>query len=177
MAAQGGGGRPDNLGAQLKAQKLTQQATVATAQADYSSAKLEFDVNDELGRKGLIPAITLKQAKSKADELARLLEIQRDCLTNGAEAATAQLAAQEAKVAQLRAQLEMKRRQVQALKVCAGMDGVLQRLGDATNPLQAGQQLAAGRWWAGWPIRPSSKPKSKSRKRRPRTFNWVRRQR
>jgi HlyD family secretion protein len=133
-----------NLRAQLKSEKLTQQSTVATAQANYSSAKLDFEVNDELGKSGLVPAITIKQAKTKADELAKLLEIERDRLVNGDDAATAQLAAQEAKVAQLRAQLELKRRQVEALKVCAGMDGVLQRLGDANNPLQAGQQLAAG---------------------------------
>ena len=50
---------------------------------------------------------------------------------------------QQAKVEQLRAQLDLKRRQVEALKVRAGIDGVLQRLGDTTT-LQAGQQLAAG---------------------------------
>ena len=49
-----------------------------------------------------------------------------------------------AKVAQLRAQLEMKRHQSEALKVRAGMDGVLQRLGDPTNPLQIGQTVSAG---------------------------------
>src|SRR5206468_9497011 len=31
-----------------------------------------------------------------------------------------------------------------ALKIRAGMEGVLQRLGDPANPLQLGQQLAAG---------------------------------
>ena len=133
-----------NLRAQLKSQKLTQQATVATAEANYSSANLDFSVNDALAKAGLVPAMTLKQARAKADELAKLLEIERDRVADGDNAATAQLAAQEAKVAQLRAQLELKRRQVEALKVSAGMDGVLQRLGDATNPLQAGQQLAAG---------------------------------
>ena len=133
-----------NLRAQLKSQKLIQQATVATAQADYTSAKLDLDVDEDLAKKGLVTAITLKHVKTKADEQARLLEIERDRLANGDEAATAQLAAQEAKIAQLRAQLELKRRQVEALKVCACMDGVLQRLGDPANPLQAGQELAAG---------------------------------
>ena len=59
-------------------------------------------------------------------------------------AAKAQLAAQDAKITQLRGQLELKQRQVNGLKVRAGMDGVLQRLGDSANPLQVGQQLAAG---------------------------------
>src|ERR1700677_546819 len=133
-----------NLRAQLVSQKLTQQATVATAEADNPSAKLDFDVSDELGKKGLVPALTLKHDKSKSDELANLLQIERDRLLNADDAAAAQLAAQDAKGAQLRAQLDLKRRQVAALRVCAGMDGVLQRLGDPSNPLQVGQQLAAG---------------------------------
>ena len=86
----------------------------------------------------------MKESKAKADELAKLLEIEKERLTICDEAARAQLAAQEEKIAQLRAQFEMKHRQVEALKICAGMDGVLQRLGDPTNPLQVGQQLAAG---------------------------------
>src|ERR1019366_8752759 len=48
------------------------------------------------------------------------------------------------KVAQLRLQFDLKHRQVEALRIRAGMEGVLQRLGDPTTPLQAGQQLAAG---------------------------------
>jgi HlyD family secretion protein len=45
---------------------------------------------------------------------------------------------------QLRGQLALKRLQVEALKIRAGVDGVLQRLGDLTNPLQEGEQLPAG---------------------------------
>ena len=56
----------------------------------------------------------------------------------------AQLAGQETKLTQLRAQLELKRLQVEGLKIRAGVDGVLQRLGDATSPLQEGRQIAAG---------------------------------
>ena len=53
---------------------------------------------------------------------------------------------QEAKLAQLRAQLQLKRRQVEALKIRAGIEGVLQKLGDstATATLQVGQQLSPG---------------------------------
>jgi HlyD family secretion protein len=88
--------------------------------------------------------VILKQARAKTDELAKLLEIERERLDAGPEAAKAQLDVQGAKVAQLRAQLELKRRQADALKIRAGMHGVLQRLGDPANPLQLGQQLAAG---------------------------------
>ncbi len=133
-----------NLCVQLDSQKLTQEAAVASAQASYRSAKLDAEVNEELARSGLVPALTVRQGQAKADELAKLLEIEQERLKISAAAATAQLAVQGAKVAQSRAQLELKRRQVEALKVRAGMDGVLQRLGDATSPLQVGQQLAAG---------------------------------
>src|SRR6266511_2147787 len=58
-----------NLRVQLDSQRLNQQASVATAQANYSSAKLDFEVNDELAKAGLVPALTLKQAKAKAEQL------------------------------------------------------------------------------------------------------------
>jgi len=133
-----------NLRVQLDSQKLTQRSAVATAQANYSSAKLDLEVNDELAKAGLIPAITLKQSKATAEELASLLEIEEERLKISADATAAQLVAQETKLTQLRGQLELKRQQVQALKIRAGVDGVLQRLGDLTNPLQEGEQLPAG---------------------------------
>lgn len=133
-----------NLQVQLDTQKLTQQASVASAQASYSNARADFEVNDALAKDGLVAGLTLKQSKTKADELAKLLAIQQEGLRISAEAAKAQLSVQEAKVAQLRAQLELKRTQFRALRIVAGMDGVLQRLGDASTPLQVGQQLSAG---------------------------------
>jgi len=133
-----------NLRVQLNSQKLTQRSAVATARANYSSAKLDLEVNDALAKGGLVPAITLRQAKAKAEELASLLEIEEERLTISADSTAAQIAAQETKLAQLRGQLELKRLQVGALKIRAGVDGVLQRLGDLANPLQEGQQLPAG---------------------------------
>lgn len=133
-----------NLKVQLGSQKLTQRATVATAQANYTSAKSDFDLNDELCKSGLVAPLTVKAAKVKVEQLAILLEIEEARLKMSDDSATAQLAAQNEKIAQLEAQVEQKHRHFEALKVRAGMDGVLQRLGDATNPLQIGQQLTPG---------------------------------
>jgi HlyD family secretion protein len=133
-----------NSRVQLVSQKLAQQATVASVRADYDNAKLDLEVNEELAKSGLVPAITLKQAKVKAEELSRLYEIEQERMRIGAEAAQAQLAVQDTRVSQLRAQLGLRRQQVEALKVRAGMNGVLQRLGDPANPLQIGQQLGPG---------------------------------
>ena len=133
-----------NLRVKLDTDKLMQKKVVATAEADYSNARLEFEVDGELAKNALTPAMTLKQAKAKAEELAGLLAIEQECLNASDGSAKAQLAVQDAKVAQLQALLDLKQGQVAALKIRAGMDGVLQRLGDPANPLQLGQQLATG---------------------------------
>ncbi len=133
-----------NLRVQLASQALTQQAAVATAQANYTTAKADSDINEELGQSGLVAAVTVKQSLAKTRELAKLLEIEQQRLVIGADASKAQLEAQEEKIAQLGGLLQLKQRQVEGLKIRAGMDGVLQRLGDATAPLQDGQQLSAG---------------------------------
>jgi HlyD family secretion protein len=133
-----------NLRIQLDSQRLTQRSMVATARANYNSAKLDLEVNEELTRSGLVPAITYRQSKAKAEELASLLEIEEERLKIIAEAAAAQVVAQETKLVQLRGQRDLKLKQVEGLKIRPGVDGVLQRLGDMANPLQEGQQLAAG---------------------------------
>ena len=133
-----------NLRVKLDVEKLSQKKAVAGAEAEYSDAKQDFEVNEELAKSGLVPGLTLKQSKTKAEELAKVLEIERECLVARDASAKAQLDVQEAKVAQLRAQLDLKRRQVEGLKIQAGMNGILQRLGDTDKPLQVGQQLSAG---------------------------------
>lgn len=133
-----------NLRVQLETQKLTQRAAVAVARGNFNNATLSLEVDEGLAKSGHLPALTLKQSRVKSEELGKLLEVEDERLAISADAAKAQLTVQEAKLAQLQAQLAMKRHQSEALKVRAGMDGVLQRLGDATNPLQIGQQLAPG---------------------------------
>jgi HlyD family secretion protein len=133
-----------NLRVQLDSQKLTQRATVANARANHTAAQLELEVNEQLGESGLVPALTVRQAKARAEQLETLLQIEEDRLAMGTEAAKAQVTEQEEKIAQLAALLELKKRQVEALRVRAGMDGVLQRLGDSASSLQIGQQLSPG---------------------------------
>jgi len=132
-----------NLRVQLQTQRLNLEATVATVNANFNSAKLDLEVNEELAKNGLVPALTLKQSRAKADELAKLLEIEQKRLEISAEAAESQLAVQFARVEQLRALLQLRRNQVESLKITAGIDGVLQKLGDIST-LQVGQQLPAG---------------------------------
>jgi HlyD family secretion protein len=121
-----------NLRVQLASQKLTQQAAVATALANSTTAAGDFDINEKLGKSGLVAAMTVQQCKTKADQLATLLEIERERLTMTADSATAQIDTQEEKIAQLNGLVALKRRQIEGLKIKAGIEGVLQRLGDST---------------------------------------------
>ncbi len=132
-----------NLKVQLQTQRLNLQASVASVNAGYNSATLDLEVNEELAKSGLIPQLTLRQSRAKAEELAKLLEIEQQRLNISAEAAESQLAVQTARVEQLRALLQLRRNQVESLKIAAGIEGVLQKLGDAST-LQVGQQLPAG---------------------------------
>ncbi len=132
-----------NLKVQLETQRLNQQALVASAEASYSNAKLEAEVNEALAKDGLVPALILKQSTAKAAELAKLFEIEKERLKISEDAARAQLQVQAARVEQFRSQLQLKREHADALKIRAGLDGVLQKLGDAAM-LQEGQQLPPG---------------------------------
>ncbi|MBU6399122.1 MAG: efflux RND transporter periplasmic adaptor subunit [Verrucomicrobia bacterium] len=133
-----------NLRVQLESQRLTEQAAATTAQSNYKQAQLDAQVNEELSRYGLIPAITLRQSETKAEELLKVNDVEQQRLKIMDDSIKAQLAVEAAKIEQLRAQYQLKREQVDSLKVRAGIDGVLQMLGDGTTPLRAGQQFGAG---------------------------------
>jgi HlyD family secretion protein len=136
-----------NLVAQVDTKRLDQQSAVARAQADYDKARLQSEVDDRLAKAGLglVATNDLQQDKATADELAKLLQIQKEEAKISVGANRAQLAVQEATVAQLQAKLQLARQQVDALQVRAGIDGVLQKLGDSTvSTLQVGQQLSPG---------------------------------
>ncbi|HEY3853295.1 MAG TPA: HlyD family efflux transporter periplasmic adaptor subunit [Verrucomicrobiae bacterium] len=143
----------ENLRVQVESARLTQQAAVATAESNYKQAKLDFDVNEELGKSGLVADLTVNQSKAKAEELKKLFEIETERMEMTPRSAKAQLMAQEAKVEQLRTEYERKRQQVESLKVRAGIKGVVQKLGDDSQTgqgssggmtLQSGQQIVAG---------------------------------
>ena len=92
---------------------------------------------------GWSPQSRSAKAGPKPKTRSGCFEIEAERLKISADSASAQQAVQGAKVEQLRAELQLKRRQAESLKVRAGIDGVLQKLGD-TVPLQVGQQLTAG---------------------------------
>jgi len=123
----------------LQSQKLDQQASAARVQSEYHQAKLRADTDAQLAEQGLIADITLKLSKVTADELANRNQLEQKRLEISGESVEAQLAVQRAAVEQQRAVARLRRNQYQALKVRAGIDGVLQQ-----QPVEVGQQVSPG---------------------------------
>ena len=130
------------LTVQLESDRLNQEALLATLKSDAHQASLEAEANEILARDGLVPRIEQKRTRAKATDLAAHVIIDQKRLEFASQTTQSQLAVQTAEVEKLRAQLELKRRQVAALTVRAGIDGVLTQVGDKET-LQTGQRVAA----------------------------------
>jgi HlyD family secretion protein len=131
------------LKVQLESERLAQEATAAALDADCRIAKLDAEADEKLAAEQLVDRLTAMRSRTKADLLSTRCELESRRQAILGDSHQAQLAAQEAELARLRAALDLRRQQLAALKVRAGIEGVLQRLGER-DPLQVGQQLSAG---------------------------------
>ena len=129
----------ENRRASLQSDLLAQESAVATAESNYNQATLELSANEELFKSELISMLTLKKYRGQAAETKNRLNIAQKQLEIAKAGLRSQLAPQEADVNQRKAAYELRLRQLEDLKVKAGMTGVLQVL-----PVEVGQQVAAG---------------------------------
>ena len=128
-----------SLRVRLDSDLMNQKAGAATVTADYRQAQLQSETDKALYDLGVISGLAYKASKGKADELTTRNDLEGQRLTIGQKAIESQLAQQQAKVQQMRALAVLKQKQFDALKVRAGIDGVLVDL-----PLQVGQHLQPG---------------------------------
>ena len=128
------------LKVQLDSERLTQKSVIASLKVDLTQSGLEADADEALAKTGLVAPLTAKRSRAKADELVSRLEIEEERLRISQDSVKAQVAVQEAEIEKIRALLALKRRQLEALRVKAGIDGVLQQIGDAVM-LQVGQRV------------------------------------
>ncbi len=123
----------------LQSNLMNEKADAATVNADYTQAKLQADTDKALYDLGVISGLAYKNSKSKSDELTTRNDIEVERLDITQKAIESQIAEQQAKVDQIRALAELKQEQLDALKVRAGIEGVLVDL-----PLQVGQHVLPG---------------------------------
>lgn len=132
-----------NLKATLENQLLQQRANTATISANYQQAKLQADADCQLFKLGLGGQVNCEKSKAYAQGLAESDKAAKQQLDEYAGLIQAQLASQEAKIAQAQALSDLKHSQLQQLHVQAGMDGVLQELDvDVGQDVQPGTVLA-----------------------------------
>jgi HlyD family secretion protein len=117
---------------------VNQQMQIATMENTAKRAKLQADLDDESYKLGLIAQLTVKLSRMDADNTASQVEREKQRVEINARSAQAQIAAQEARIEQLRANQEVRKRQVEELKIRAGVSGVLQQLS-----IEGGQRVAA----------------------------------
>ena len=128
-----------SLRVKLDSDLMTQKAGAATVSADYSQAQLQAETDKELYNLGVISGLTYKASSGKANELNTRNNIEKQRLELNAQAIRSQLAVQEAKVDEMRALAELKKKQLDDLNVRAGIEGVL-----VDMPLQVGQHVQPG---------------------------------
>jgi HlyD family secretion protein len=129
----------ENRKAELQSQLLEQEAAVTTLESQYNQAVLTLAANEELYKEKLISEIALKQSRSLEKDLKNQLAVGRQRLEIAKAGIKSQLAPQESDVNQRRAALDLRARQLEDLKVKAGMQGVLQVV-----PVEVGAQVQAG---------------------------------
>ena len=127
-----------NMRANHENTAINQQTRIATLENTAKRARLQADLDEESFKLGLLAQVTIKLSRMDAENSAAQVEREKQLVDINARSAKAQTAAQEARIDQLRANLEVKKRQVEELKIRAGVSGVLQQLS-----IEGGQRVAA----------------------------------
>jgi HlyD family secretion protein len=128
-----------NLRVQLQNEYLQQQATTAAIESEYRKSVLQAEANQQLADQALLATIILRQSRLDAEQLASRLALSKKQLENHAASIAARTAVQQAEVDRVRANVHLKQRQVDELRVRGGHAGVLQIV-----PVEVGQQVAPG---------------------------------
>jgi HlyD family secretion protein len=129
----------NSLKARLDAETLNQRAAAAIVNADFQNAQTEREMNEGLAKDGLVSNLILKQSVTRHESLRTRNNIETARLKVSEASAAAQLASAQANIDQRRSTYNLRRQQVDQLRVRAGMAGVLEQV-----PVEVGQQVQPG---------------------------------
>jgi HlyD family secretion protein len=116
--------------------KRTQAASVSSA---YHTAVLDKDTNEQLAANGLVSDLIYKKSQVVAQELAKQDELAQKEVETFSNSIASQVAVQQASLDQKRAMYNLKKSQLDQLKIRPGIDGVLQEL-----DVEVGQKVTQG---------------------------------
>jgi HlyD family secretion protein len=128
-----------NLKVQLNSELLNQKAAAAAVRSDYEQAKIQHEVDEKLRMQGLAADVTAQLSGVKEQQLAVRAQLEDERTKNAADSAVTRLLVQQAHVDQQRALYNLRRGELEALHVRAGIAGVLQVV-----PVEVGQHVLPG---------------------------------
>ena len=128
-----------NLRVQVNSDLMNQKATEASVRSDYEQARIQHDNDEKLVKLGLTSQLIENLSKVKVEQLAIRAQLESDKTRIAADSGNARIAAQQAKVDETKALYQLKKSQLDALHVRAGIDGVLQLV-----PVDVGQTVTPG---------------------------------
>jgi HlyD family secretion protein len=128
-----------NLKAQLDSDLLNQKSVAANVRSEYEQAKIQRDVDEKLRAEGIGSDVTARLSKVREEQLAIRVKLEEDRTKNAEDSAGTRLLAQQARVEQQRALYALRRTELDALHVRAGIHGVLQLV-----PVEVGQHVTPG---------------------------------
>ncbi len=128
-----------NLRVQVNSELMNQKANEAAVRSDYEQARLQHDVDEKLYKEGIGSDHIRNLSKVREEQLAIRVQLEGERTRITADSSLARLAAQQAKVDQQKALYQLKKSQLEALHVRAGIDGVLQLV-----PVDVGQRVTLG---------------------------------
>jgi len=129
----------NNIQVKVQSDLMAQKSAAATVNADYSQAQRQAKTDKALYGLGVISGLVYNASQGKADELTTRNKLEEQTVDINEKAVQSQLAVQQAKVAQAEAIYALKKQQLDALSVRAGISGVLTDL-----PMAVGQHVAIG---------------------------------
>jgi RND family efflux transporter MFP subunit len=130
-----------SLKATLESTLMDKKTAAAQINAAYTQDQLQAQTDKALYDLGVIAGIAYSNSKNTADQLTAQHKLSQEQLDVNQKAIEVQLASQQTKIDQAKAQLDLYQKQSTALQVRAGISGVLAQL---PAPLQVGQHVTAG---------------------------------
>ena len=134
----------ENLKVTQQKALLDMKSKAAQVEADYATAKLQAERDAKLAKDGLVSEIDSKITAQKATQLKAQLALEEERLQIYGAGDTAALAAAKVKVDQLKGEYDLKKSQLDQLKVKAGFAGTLQALPPPLTQVEEGQKVLAG---------------------------------
>ena len=128
-----------NLKVQLDSELLNQKAAAAAVHSEYEQAKLQHEVDEKLRKEGIGAEVTAQLSGVRAEQLGVRAQLEDERTKNAADSAGTRLLVQQTHVDQQRALYNLRRGELDALHVRAGIEGVLQVV-----PVEVGQHVTPG---------------------------------